>query len=325
MAALTKEQRNVLRRALRVADKKGASPREKKALVQALGVESNYRDVSYGDRDSVGALQQRPSQGWGPASESLETDVAQFLAAARKANKGNGSAGQLAQAVQRSAFPERYDQRTEADDLIRKFSRGGGPTATTGRPGSGSSRTKSTPVYQTQPAVSREEDRKALKLGYLAERGKPGALLGLKQGLDEAQDIPEKRIRVGTNKTVTNTIRESGGSGDTSGGSKAGKGSALKELFHDPVGGWKGKTNIGPIGGHGSHIHVAAGPKTVDRISREAERFGLVVRENPGFDPVERVHTQGSYHYSDRAADISGDPKKMRAFTNRLRRRYGLR
>src|SRR5215471_16534084 len=35
------------------------------ALAAALQ-ESNLRNLDYGDRDSVGLFQQRPSQGWGP-------------------------------------------------------------------------------------------------------------------------------------------------------------------------------------------------------------------------------------------------------------------
>ncbi len=111
--ALTEAQRSVAGRALaRARRRAGATARPTKALLLALGVESNYADLPYGDRDSEGGLQQRPSQGWGPASESLETDVDQFLDRAIALNRRGfrGSAGQLAQAVQRSAFPDRYDQ-----------------------------------------------------------------------------------------------------------------------------------------------------------------------------------------------------------------------
>lgn len=120
---LSSEQRQVVQTALGRARRRGASPRVTKALLLALGVESNYRDLPYGDRDSVGALQQRPSQGWGPASESLATDVDQFLDRAIPANRrAQGSAGQLAQAVQRSAFPDRYDARSsEAEAILRRF------------------------------------------------------------------------------------------------------------------------------------------------------------------------------------------------------------
>lgn len=125
--ALTREQRSVLATFLDEAEDERASPREVKALVEAGLVESNLRDLPYGDRDSVGPLQQRPSQGWGPPSESVAKDAEQFLDAAQKINRGGfkGSAGQLAQAVQRSAFPARYDQRGEqAESLIRQMAGG---------------------------------------------------------------------------------------------------------------------------------------------------------------------------------------------------------
>lgn len=179
--ALTPEQRSVIKRSLNVAKRKGASPRERKALIQTLLVESGARDLPYGDRDSEGALQQRPSQGWGPASESLETDVAQFLQRARTANRGKGSAGQLAQAVQRSAFPGRYDEHSgDANKILRHFAGKGSSKA------KGSTRT----VTETTPGVDRSEQRRMVKLAYLRQRGKPGALLELKQGLDESEDIP---------------------------------------------------------------------------------------------------------------------------------------
>lgn len=110
----------------REIQRKKASPRVAKALTLAGITESGlqqskYSKVGSGDRDSVGFLQQRPSQGWGPAGESAATDADQFLAAAIKANKGfHGSAGQLAQAVQRSAYPGRYDQHSaEANRILQ--------------------------------------------------------------------------------------------------------------------------------------------------------------------------------------------------------------
>ena len=87
------------------------APRVRRALLSAMAVESNFRNVNYGDRDSLGVLQQRPSQGWG-APGNPRQDINQFLSRARAANRGfKGTAGALAQSVQRSAFPERYDQR----------------------------------------------------------------------------------------------------------------------------------------------------------------------------------------------------------------------
>lgn len=112
---------NVLKAALAAASQFGATPREQKALVEAGLVESGIQHLSGGDRDSTGFLQQRPSQGWGPVGESVGTDTAQFLRAARKLTRQGfkGSAGALAQAVQRSAFPGRYDERAaDAEALL---------------------------------------------------------------------------------------------------------------------------------------------------------------------------------------------------------------
>lgn len=125
----------VAERAVARARQRGASRRELKALLLAGITESRlqhgrYRSVGSGDRDSVGFLQQRPSQGWGPAGESIERDTDQFLDRAMKINgRGfRGSAGQLAQAVQRSGFPGRYDTHSgEADRLIDRL--GGGMPA----------------------------------------------------------------------------------------------------------------------------------------------------------------------------------------------------
>lgn len=110
---------NTAKRRLRVAGQP-LYGRVAKSAVEALGVESNFTDLPGGDRDSTGALQQRDNGAWGAPNESVATDLDQYIAAAIKANQGfHGSAGQLAQAVQRSAFPERYDQRgAEADKLL---------------------------------------------------------------------------------------------------------------------------------------------------------------------------------------------------------------
>jgi hypothetical protein len=122
-------QRRIADILLAEAQRQGASPRETKALLEAGIVESSLRNLNHGDRDSLGVLQQRPSQGW---QHALSPTLAarDFLTAARRANHGfSGSAGQLAQTVQRSAFPGRYDQHgSEAEALLGHA--GSGRTAT---------------------------------------------------------------------------------------------------------------------------------------------------------------------------------------------------
>lgn len=187
MARLSREQLQNVARLKRAAQRHGATRKQTKALLEAAAVESNYRHLNYGDRDSKGILQQRPSQGWGPASESVEKDAAQFLSKA-KAVKDAGSAGGLAQAVQRSAFPERYNQRSaEVEKLLANT-----PTATlAGGPGA---RTTTKKI----PGVDNSQTRALLLQSYFKNRGKPGALTDLVSSVKAAQDVAPKTVTTKT-------------------------------------------------------------------------------------------------------------------------------
>ncbi|OLZ72872.1 hypothetical protein AV521_07895 [Streptomyces sp. IMTB 2501] len=80
------------------------------ALATALQ-ESGLRNLTYGDRDSLGLFQQRPSQGWGTANEVLDPVHAStmFYEALEKVSGWHSlSVAQAAQAVQKSGFPEAY-------------------------------------------------------------------------------------------------------------------------------------------------------------------------------------------------------------------------
>ncbi|MGY1742474.1 MULTISPECIES: hypothetical protein [unclassified Blastococcus] len=90
-----------------------------RAVVIALATaqqESGLRNLDYGDRDSLGLFQQRPSQGWGSPEQ-----VRDPVYAAGKFYDGlvevpgweSGRLTVVAQAVQRSGFPEAY-QKHEA-------------------------------------------------------------------------------------------------------------------------------------------------------------------------------------------------------------------
>ena len=82
------------------------------ALATALQ-ESKLQDLDYGDRDSVGIFQQRPSQGWGPAAE-LEDPVyatTKFFAALTQVpGYTKLPIYQAAQDVQHSADGSAYEQ-----------------------------------------------------------------------------------------------------------------------------------------------------------------------------------------------------------------------
>lgn len=136
----------VAARAIREAQRLNAPHIVQKALIEAGIVESGLQHAKYsrvgsGDRDSVGFLQQRPSAGWGPAGQSIEADTKQFLqhANALLAKGFKGSSGELAQAVQRSAYPARYAQQSGAAE---KYLRGG--TGAAGSSAGGTTTTSTT-------------------------------------------------------------------------------------------------------------------------------------------------------------------------------------
>ncbi|MEY9846390.1 cell wall-associated NlpC family hydrolase [Streptacidiphilus sp. BW17] len=80
------------------------------ALATALQ-ESGLRNLPYGDRDSLGLFQQRPSQGWGTASEILDpvhASTAFYTALEKVSGWQSMTVTQAAQAVQQSGFPDAY-------------------------------------------------------------------------------------------------------------------------------------------------------------------------------------------------------------------------
>ena len=80
------------------------------ALATALQ-ESQLRNLSYGDRDSVGLFQQRPYQGWGTTAQIMKPDYAAaafFKALGRVNGWQTMSVTDAAQAVQHSDAPEAY-------------------------------------------------------------------------------------------------------------------------------------------------------------------------------------------------------------------------
>jgi hypothetical protein len=108
-----------------VAVRRGLPRRAAVIAVSAAIVESRLRNVAYGDRDSLGLFQQRPSQDWGLPRDILNPALAAgrfydaLVALPRWAGLPPGTA---AQAVQRSAFPLRYaPQEAAAADLVARF------------------------------------------------------------------------------------------------------------------------------------------------------------------------------------------------------------
>ncbi|MFI8998768.1 hypothetical protein [Streptomyces sp. NPDC053542] len=94
-----------------------ASDKALLAAFEAALVESGMENLDHGDLDSVGVFQQRPSMDWGTAEQCMNVNYAahRFFERAieEDADDPDLTAGQLAQKVQVSAYPERYDAREE--------------------------------------------------------------------------------------------------------------------------------------------------------------------------------------------------------------------
>ncbi|MDN7122807.1 hypothetical protein INN71_15560 [Nocardioides sp. ChNu-153] len=82
--------------------------------------ESKIRNIDYGDRDSVGLFQQRPSQGWGTEEQLTDPSYATnafYDALVEVPGYADLPVTEAAQAVQRSGFPEAYADH-EADARV---------------------------------------------------------------------------------------------------------------------------------------------------------------------------------------------------------------
>src|SRR3954468_16200262 len=90
-------------------DRVHAGPKVRLSAFEAAIVESGVHNLHWGDRDSLGAFQQRAN--WGSVEERLDPEyaAAKYVAAAMRVNADGQSAGWLAQEVQGSAYPYRYD------------------------------------------------------------------------------------------------------------------------------------------------------------------------------------------------------------------------
>ena len=110
---LTPEQADNVEAIAAVARERGLGRR---AVVIALATaqqESRLRNLDYGDRDSLGLFQQRPSQGWGTPEQVTDPGYAAGEFYERLVLVPGWRTDRLtdvAQAVQRSGYPELYQQ-----------------------------------------------------------------------------------------------------------------------------------------------------------------------------------------------------------------------
>jgi len=110
---LDTEQRAIVEQIIAIGKQRRLPPRAWQIAIQAGMTESRLHNLHYGDRDSLGIFQMRPSQGWG--------SVAQVTDPVYEINKfydkllmvpgwETQRPGDSAQDIERSAFPARYHQ-----------------------------------------------------------------------------------------------------------------------------------------------------------------------------------------------------------------------
>ena len=106
-------------------------PRQAVTIAFAAALqESQLQNLTYGDRDSVGVFQQRPSQGWGTTAELEDPVYAStkfFAALVRVPGYASMPIDQAAQDVQHSADGFAYEQWTEVAALLAGYFTGTSP------------------------------------------------------------------------------------------------------------------------------------------------------------------------------------------------------
>jgi hypothetical protein len=103
-----------------VSVRRGLPPRAASIALATAYQETGIRNLDYGDRDSVGLFQQRPSQGWGSKQQLMDPYYATgkfYDALVKIDNWETADINDVAQKVQFSGYPEAYRDH-EADARI---------------------------------------------------------------------------------------------------------------------------------------------------------------------------------------------------------------
>ena len=100
--------------------RRGLPARAASIAMATVYQETGIRNLPYGDRDSVGLFQQRPSQGWGTAKQLIDPHYATrafYDALVKVDDWETDDINDVAQKVQRSGYPEAYRDH-EADARV---------------------------------------------------------------------------------------------------------------------------------------------------------------------------------------------------------------
>ena len=114
--------------------RRGLPARAASIAMATVYQETGIRNLDYGDRDSVGLFQQRPSQGWGTPEQLIDPYYATgkfYDALVKIKNWETGDINDIAQKVQRSGYPEAYRDHEEDARVLASALTGHSPAAFT--------------------------------------------------------------------------------------------------------------------------------------------------------------------------------------------------
>jgi peptidoglycan DL-endopeptidase CwlO len=110
---LDAEQRAIVELIIAIGKQRRLPPRAWQIAIQAGMTESRLHNLRYGDRDSLGIFQMRPSQGWGTVEQVTDPvyEINKFYdKLLMLPDWATQRPGDSAQDIERSAFPARYHQ-----------------------------------------------------------------------------------------------------------------------------------------------------------------------------------------------------------------------
>lgn len=248
--------------------KAGATHKEMLAAAETGLVESGFRNLptSRSDGTSAGWRQATEQVRYGPESRRRRPGptAEDFFSETASAGRGRGqTAGQLAQTVQGSAYPERYDQRSgEAKALLSAYERGQLPPAQARKLAKAQAEAQKLGLKGAVPKPKKSgRVPSVVYIGRQAEKK-----FGLNVGENPAFGGVAP-VHVEDSYHYRTDAKGRGEAIDVSGApekmmafdqwvaKKWGKG--VTELFYDPGISIKEGQVIGSIGGHEDHVHVA--------------------------------------------------------------------
>jgi hypothetical protein len=113
-----------------LAVQRGLPPRAATIAIATAIQESKLRNLRYGDRDSLGLFQQRPSQGWGTEQQILDpvySTNAFYDALVKVKGYDQMEITKVAQEVQKSAYPAAYADHEQEGRILASALSGHSP------------------------------------------------------------------------------------------------------------------------------------------------------------------------------------------------------